>query len=152
MKGRPSSLLYAVEPNHFESRTIDEERKTGHVAHADKVGAVLDERDEIPTVPFRALTVAEVAHDLGGANHIAGLVLDWRYGEGNQNAATVAADSLGFVMFDLFPRLQAGHDLFFLVDQVRRDHERDMPADGLFSSETEKAFGSGIPTLDNAVE
>ena len=42
---RASSML--VEPDHLQAGAVDEERNAVQVAHADEVGAVLDQRDEL---------------------------------------------------------------------------------------------------------
>ena len=58
--GRAARLVEVVEPDHLQPGAIDEERDAVQVAHADEVGAVLDQRDELLAVGLGPLAVGDV--------------------------------------------------------------------------------------------
>src|SRR5688572_264924 len=101
---RAASLFDAVQADYFQPSAIDEERKTVNVTHADEVGAVLNHRDKICPIALDARAFGDVAHDLGSANHIACVVLDWRDSKRDDDALPVTAHSLCLKMLDSFPR------------------------------------------------
>ena len=54
----------------FPTSAIDEEGNTVEIAHADEVGAVLDERNKHFTIALDSFTLGNIAHDLRRANHV----------------------------------------------------------------------------------
>ena len=93
-----------------------------------------------------------VAHDLRRADHLAGLVLDRRDGQRDEDRPAVASNALGFEVLDPPALFQAGDDVIFLGETVGRDDQRDVAADRLGRAIPEQALGAGVPALNDAIE
>ena len=70
LDGRATRLVDVVEPDHFQSGAIDEERDARQVAHADEVRTALDERDEHLSVRFSLPLARHVTRDFRGAHDL----------------------------------------------------------------------------------
>ena len=77
-EGRATGLFEVVEPDHRQPSTVDEKRNALEVAHADEIGAALDERDKLLAVGFGTLAVGDVAHDFRRADDTACVVFHGR--------------------------------------------------------------------------
>ena len=64
----------------------------------------------------------------------------------------VVALPYGFIMFDTFAAANAGEDVRLFVEEVRRDQDRDGPADSFFGGIAEEMFGTAVPACYDAVE
>jgi hypothetical protein len=71
-----AGLLDPSQPDHRQPGPVDKERDAFQVAHANEVGAVLDQRDEIQALGFGPLALADVSCGLGRTDDLARLILD----------------------------------------------------------------------------
>ena len=141
-----------VEADHLQAGAVDEERNAVQIAHADEVGAVLDQRDEPLALGLGALAVGDVAHDLRRPDDAAVVVFDGRDRERDQDALAVRPHALGLEVLDPLPGFQAGDDVIFLGDAIGGDDQGDVAADGLLGRVAEQTFGRRVPALNDPVE
>ena len=76
--GHATGLVEVVEADHLQSSAVDKKRNTVEVAHADEVGAALDEHDKLLALGFDTFAVGDVAHDFRRADDVACVVFHGR--------------------------------------------------------------------------
>ena len=150
--GDASRGLDAVEADHLEARAVHEDRHRIETADADEVCAVLDQRDEPIAFGLGLSLARDVAGDFRRSDHVAVVVLDRRDAQRYHHAAAVGSHALRLEVLDAPTLLQRRDDSVFLCEALRRNHERDVAADGFGSRVAEQALSSRIPALDDAVE
>ena len=79
-------------------------------------------------------------------------ILDGRHGQRNLDQSSVLAPTNGFIMIDALAATDAVDNRGFLVEAVRRNHDRDRFADDLFGRIAEQPRRAPVPTGDDAVE
>src|ERR1700722_14676876 len=101
---------------------------------------------------FGAPPFADIARNLGGADHHAVGIVDGRDGEGYRDSATALGNTLGIKVLHPLAPAQLRDDLAFFALQIIRDNERDGLADCLFGCIAENPARGAVPRLDYSVE
>ena len=108
-----------VQPDHLQPGPVDEERDAFQVAHADEVGAVLDQRDELLPVGLGPLAVGDVGPGRGQEQDPARLVLDRQDGDVHHPLAAVG-DEVGHLRPERLARRRLADAALIRSHQCRR--------------------------------
>ena len=107
---------------------------------------------EKPLQLFRLLTLADIAANLGSADHFCRLIAQWRNGERDVDPPPILGDADRLIVLDALAAPKPSEDVLLFPVQFRRDNPGDRLPYHFVGLVSENCGRTGIPRRDDAIQ